>query len=242
MVSIKPLFLLIQSMFIENADYFEWLRPAELCKNTLTCEDISLTRQDSIKYWRKVIASLTISYAVKYFVITGCIIFWAVLHILYWPAEYFYPHAIHSYLNWMLWLYYILPPLFQYIWIFYQLCYYLKLRLNAINKSLNKTRQHNISYSLPKLLAEHNRICSLIHVYNKYWSKTLLLDAIQYSSAVCLMTFITFYGNIKLPLLRMLFLSVDTFLITFLCGIFFFAARVSYQVMLGTNFFTEFVL
>jgi hypothetical protein len=80
---------------------------------------------------------------------------------------------------------------------FFQICYYLSLKLNDCNRKLKlyaTIKPQNLD--LMEIIGEHNEICKEIILFKKFWNFYLFIDAIIYSSQLAFMLFISFFTNI----------------------------------------------
>jgi hypothetical protein len=121
--------------------------------------------------------------------------------------------------------------------IFHQMCYYLNLRFDSVNKSLdrislsnnyNKTRVEELNL----ILREHNLICVTVKKYNDFWSIVLLSDALIHTFFVLVMIYLTFFSPNPLWL-RIFFSTLAVIFMSCLLFVIISATSVSTQVCIS---------
>ena len=87
---------------------------------------------------------------------------------------------------------------------YFIVCYFLKLRLQSIEISLNSLKTNKKFASLKAkiittriILKDHNYICLQIKDYNKFWSKYLTVTYSIFILLVCFISFVVFISPIK---------------------------------------------
>jgi hypothetical protein len=159
--------------------------------------------------------------------------FWQFL--TYWPKEYLIPYGIFSYLIHLFWIWFNCPHIMSTIFIFHQICYYLKLRFVCVNELLENFSKLknpiNRSNELIDILHKHNQICETVAKYNKFWCFEILVNVALYSFFVMSITYIGFFSHIELGL-KLFFGSFALILISCFFCVLFSAAFVAIQVLI----------
>jgi hypothetical protein len=150
-----------------------------------------------------------------------------------WPKEYLIPYGILSYLIHVFWVWFNSPHAMSTIFIFHQICYYLKLRFVYVNELLENFSKLknpiNRSNELIDILHKHNQICETVAKYNKFWCFEILVNVVLYSSFIMSMAYIGFFSGIEFGL-KLFFGSFALILISCFSCVFFSAALVATQV------------
>jgi hypothetical protein len=84
------------------------------------------------------------------------------------------------------------------------ICYYLKLRLNSIEKRLKNFINYSNGFPMRskismirRLLRDHNELCKQIDEYNQYWKKYLTITYLIFISVSCFLAFVVFISPLK---------------------------------------------
>ncbi len=151
-----------------------------------------------------------------------------------WPKEYLIPFGLFSYLIHLFWIWFSGSHVMSTIFIFHQMCYYLKLRYVYVNELLENFSKHknliNRSNELIDILLKHNQICETVAKYNKFWCFEMLVNVVLYSFFIMSITYIGFFSGLEFGL-KLFFGSFALILIScFFCA-FFSAAFIATQVL-----------
>ncbi len=166
-------------------------------------EDISLTIPMAEKYWHRIGLMKFIADSSAFYTIIGSFLFFVLQFLIKWPEKYLFPYGISTILTYMIYLWYNMPHATGTLCIFHQMCYYLNLRLNSVNKSLERLLSHS-NYNktrveeLNLILREHNLICGTVKKYNDFWCIVLLSDALIHTSFVLIIIYLAFFSHILL--------------------------------------------
>ncbi len=75
-----------------------------------------------------------------------------------WPKNSYIIYGVTSYFGWCIWIWYVVPHCFSLIFVFHQMCYYLKLRFNYVNRLLKIFDENKNNQRINELLDEHNNV------------------------------------------------------------------------------------
>jgi hypothetical protein len=189
------------------------------------------------KYWHRLcLTKFIVDLSVWYTIISVSLVI-GFLFLIKWPEKYLFPYGIQAFLSLLIWLWYILPHAIGMLCIFHQMCYYLNLRFDSVNKSLdrislsnnyNKTRVEELNL----ILREHNLICVTVKKYNDFWSIVLLSDALIHTFFVLVMIYLTFFSPNPLWL-RIFFSTLAVIFMSCLLFVIISATSVSTQVCIS---------
>jgi hypothetical protein len=131
-------------------------------------------------YWHRICLVKFIADSSAFYTIIGSFLFFVLEFLIKWPEKYLFRYGISALLTCIIYLWYTIPHAVGTICIFHQMCYYLNLRLNSVNKSLerllsygnyNKTRVEELKL----ILREHYLICGTIKKY-----RTMIFGVLSY--------------------------------------------------------------
>jgi hypothetical protein len=189
------------------------------------------------KYWyRLCLTKFIVDLSVWYTIISVSLVI-GFLFLMKWPENYLVPHGIQAFLSLLIWLWYILPNAIGLLCIFHQMCYYLNLRFDSVNKSLDRISL-NSNYNkirveeLNLILREHNLICVTVKKYNDFWRIVLLSDALIHTFFVLVMIYLTFFSP-NLLWIRIFFSTLALIFFSCLLFVIISAASVSTQVYIS---------
>jgi hypothetical protein len=162
-------------------------------------------------------------------IVISATFFWITWY--YWPPEYYFPYGIYTWLCHCIWIYYIFAQSLSFGFIFSQICYYLSLKLDDCNRKLKfyaNIKPQNLD--LMEIIGEHDQICKEIALFNKFCNFHLLIDAINYSSQLAFLLFISFFTNI-VGLLKFTFPSISLFILIYFFAFYGIASIISSKVI-----------
>jgi hypothetical protein len=133
------------------------------------------------KYWHRIGLTKFIADSSAFYAIIGSFLFFVLEFLIKWPEKYLFPYGISALLACIIYLWYTTPHAVGTLCIFHQMCYYFKLRLNSVNKWLERLLSHS-NYNktrveeLKLILREHYLICGTIRKYRTLDSNNMCLD------------------------------------------------------------------
>jgi hypothetical protein len=176
------------------------------------------------KYWHRLCLTKFIVNSSIWYTIISVFLVIGFLFLIKWPEKYLFPYGIQALLSLLIWIWYMFPHSVGTLCIFHQMCYYLNLRFDSVNKSLENllpnSNPNNINVRELKLnLREHNLICVTVKKYNDFWRIVLLSDALIHTFFVLVMIYLTFFSpnhlwiRIFFSTLALMFMSCLLFVI-----------------------------
>jgi hypothetical protein len=189
------------------------------------------------KYWYRLCLMKFIADSSAYYVMISATLIFALKFLMKWPEKYLFPYGISSLLIYVIWMWYNMPHAVGTLCIFHQMCYYLNLRFNSVNKSLERISLKN-NYNkirieeLNLILLEHNLICGTAKKYNDFWRIVLLSDALIHTFFVLVMIYLAFFSP-NLLWIRIFFSTLALMFMSCLISVIISAASVSTQVYIN---------
>ena len=81
----------------------------------------------------------------------------------------------------------------------HQVCYYLKLRFQNINKQLKEFLQiKQNDKKLKKILIDYNDICVEVNRYNYFWNYYIFIEYFFSGTIICLILYMAFFASMVL--------------------------------------------
>jgi hypothetical protein len=200
-------------------------------------EDISLTIPMAEKYWHRLCLMKFISESSVWYTIISVSLVFGFEFLIKWPEKYLLSYGIPAFLTFQIWIWYILPHAVGTLCIFHQMCYYLNLRFDSVNKSLENllpnSNPNNINVrELKLILREHNLICGTVKKYNDFWRIVLLSDAIILTFFVLVLNYLSFFSP-NLLWIRIFFSTFSLMFMSCLLFVIISAVSVSTQVYIS---------
>jgi hypothetical protein len=189
------------------------------------------------KYWHRVCLMKFIAESSVWYTIISVSKVFGFLFLINWPENYLFPYGILALLSLLIWIWYMFPHAVGTLCIFHQMCYYLNLRFNSVNKSFERISLKN-NYNdvrveeLKLILCEHNLICGIVKKYNDFWSIVLLSDALIHTFFALIMIYLAFFSP-NLLFIRIFFSTFALLFISCLLFAIISAASVSTQVYIS---------
>jgi hypothetical protein len=189
------------------------------------------------KYWHRLCLMKFIADSSAFYVLMSVTSIFALQFLMKWPEKYLFPYGLSSLLTFSIWIWYNMPHAVGTLCIFHQMCYYLNLRFNSVNKSLERISFKN-NYNkirveeLNLILREHNLICGTVKKYNDFWRIVLLSDALVHTFFVLLMIYLAFFSP-NLLWIRIFFSTLALMFISSSIFVMISAASVSTQVYIS---------
>lgn len=155
------------------------------------------------KYWHRLCVCVILAQIIQWYTELVILPVWGYEFVVYWPKDYFLFYGFPALLGLYLWCWYCIPHCMAFILVFHQMCYYLRLRFKYVNRLLEtyqKNKNNQRIHELIRLLDEHNKICTTLRLFNKFWSKALFMDAVLYTSMTLLIIYLGYFSNLDIVL------------------------------------------
>ncbi|HEY6437597.1 MAG TPA: hypothetical protein VIY47_13475, partial [Ignavibacteriaceae bacterium] len=178
-----------------------YLKPLQMISGLVSPQSIGLTNEEEIYKLVKVSKTLFVVIKIVSVVMFGNgFVFGFATFIHNFSVKQFLMFGILHSILWGFSCYYVITIIVSNIVYYYIICYYLKLRIKAINDSIgNKLKsQTRVNINFIEIMNSFNEIYEEIHEYNTtYWSKYLFCLWISLVSIINFVAYPSIFGEMQ---------------------------------------------